>query len=131
MFGGGMVSLTADATTGVKTIAGNPIKVTRDAAKIELTVTHVEPFVETIGADGVTIVEKWKSMTDNVWVMFYEGVNKSNVHSQINVGLHYLPDLESTTEDCYFDLTSKNGLWRKLTAINSNTPNEFLSGRLA
>ena len=126
MFGGGMVSLTSDATTGVKTISGNPIKVTRNAAKVELTVTHVEPFVETIGADGETVVEKWKSMTDNMWVMFYEGVNKSNVHSQINIGLHYLPDLTDPNEDCYFDLTSKNGLWRKLTAINSNTPNEYL-----
>ena len=126
MFGGGMVSLTKDETTGVKTIAGNPIRVTRDAAKIELTVTNIEEYVETIGEDGETVVSRWKSMTDNVWVMFYEGVNKSNVHSQINEGLHYLPNLNDDSEDCYFDLTSKNSKWRKLTAIDSNQPNKYL-----
>ena len=118
MFGGGPVSLTTDATTGVRTLGGNPIMMTRDAAKIVLTVTSVqeELLVKDIN-DQVTA--KWKSLPEQMHVMFYNGVNKSYVHSLINTGYH---DVPSSEDDCYFDLTAANTEWRQLTAGNSNAP---------
>ena len=101
MFGGGEVSLTTDADTNVRTISGNPIRVTRDAAKVVLTVRSLQEEVEVKDADD-NVVARWKSVPDQMHVMFYNGKNKSNVHSQINAGLHYVPE---ENDDCYFDLT--------------------------
>lgn len=118
MFGGGPVSLTTDATTGVRTLGGNPIMMTRDAAKIVLTVTSVqEELVVKDNNDQVT--SKWKSLPDQMHVMFYNGVNKSYVHSLINTGSHYVPTGE---DDCFFDLTATNDEWRQLSAENSEAP---------
>lgn len=124
MFGGGEVSLTTDADTNVRTISGNPIRVTRDAAKVVLTVRSLQEEVEVKADDGETVVAKWKSVPDQMHVMFYNGKNKSNVHSQINSGLHYVPEVN---DDCYFDLTAKNSGWRNLTAASNDEPYKNLT----
>lgn len=116
MFGGGPVSLTTDATTGVRTLGGNPIMMTRDAAKIVLTVTSVQEELEVKDINDQVTTSKWKSLPDQMHVMFYNGVNKSYVHSLINTGSHYVPSGE---DDCFFDLTAKNTEWRQLSAENS------------
>jgi len=123
MFGGGEVSLTTDADTNVRTISGNPIRVTRDAAKVVLTVRSLQEEVEVKDADD-NVVAKWKSVPDQMHVMFYNGKNKSNVHSQINAGLHYVPEVN---DDCYFDLTAKNSGWRNLTAASNDEPYKNLT----
>lgn len=124
MFGGGEVSLTTDADTNVRTISGNPIRVTRDAAKVVLTVRSLQEEVEVKADDGETVVARWKSVPDQMHVMFYNGKNKSNVHSQINAGLHYVPEVN---DDCYFDLTAKNSGWRNLTAASNDEPYKNLT----
>ena len=124
MFGGGEVSLSIDGTTNVKTIAGNPIRVTRDAAKVVLTITNVQEELEVMADDGVTVVSKWKSVPEQSHVMFYRGKNKSNVHSQINAGMHYVPE---ANDDCYFDLTAKNDKWRTLVASSTSEPYKNLT----
>ena len=55
--------------------------------------------------------------------MFYNGVNKSTIHSQINPGYHYVPS--GNADDCYFTL---NGMedgstnpWRILDQGSGNT----------
>lgn len=123
MFGGGEVSLTTDADTNVRTISGNPIRVTRDAAKVVLTVRSLQEEVEVKDADD-NVVARWKSVPDQMHVMFYNGKNKSNVHSQINSGLHYVPEVN---DDCYFDLTAKNSGWRNLTAASNDEPYKNLT----
>lgn len=123
MFGGGEVSLTTDADTNVRTISGNPIRVTRDAAKVVLTVRSLQEEVEVKDADD-NVVAKWKSVPDQMHVMFYNGKNKSNVHSQINAGLHYVPEVN---DDCYFDLTARNSGWRNLTAASNDEPYKNLT----
>ena len=91
MYGGGLATLTIDDATGVRTLGGPAIRVTRDAAKVVLTVTEVKDTVH--GADPLNEDQQqvWKSDTEHMYVMFFNGVNKSNVHSQINTGRHYVP----------------------------------------
>ena len=124
MFGGGEVSLSQDEDTNVKTISGDPIRVTRDAAKVVLTVTNVQEELEVMADDGETVVSKWRSVPEQMHVMFYNGKNKSNVHSQINAGLHYVPE---ANDNCFFDLTARNGGWRNLVAANSSQPYKNLT----
>ena len=107
----------------MQTIGGD-IRVTRNAAKVVLTVTNVEKQVEVNDGKGGT--QRWQSDTDHMYVMFYNGVTRSTVHSQINDGRHYLP---RTDDNCYFDLTSRNQLWRSLSPSNAVEPNKNLSHR--
>ena len=104
MYGGGVVSLTTDAV-GVKTISGPAIKVTRDAAKVVLTITEVKDTVHVADAEADNGYQIWQSDKEHMYVMFYKGVNKSFTHSQINEGAHYVPN--SGEDDCYFNLDKK------------------------
>lgn len=147
MYGGGTVTLNVDGTK--KTITGPDIRVERDAAKIDLFVTKVQNvlLIDAEGnviktndageqideegnvvpeADRTPVAEKWTSLPNQMLVMFYNGVNKSNIHSQINDGYHYLPTNDdknvSNPDRCYFSLTGSNGGARELIK-NENTGN--------
>lgn len=143
MYGGGTVTLTVDGTK--KTITGPDIRVERDAAKIDLFVTKVQNvlLIDAEGnviktndageqideegnvvpeADRTPVAEKWTSLPNQMLVMFYNGVNKSYIHSQINDGYHYLPTNDDKNVDnpdrCYFSLTGSNGGARELIKNN-------------
>ena len=147
MYGGGTVTLNVDGTK--KTITGPDIRVERDAAKIDLFVTKVQNvlLIDAEGnviktndageqideegnvvpvADRTPVAEKWTSLPNQMLVMFYNGVNKSNIHSQINDGYHYLPTNDdknvSNPDRCYFSLTGSNGGARELIK-NEDTGN--------
>ena len=141
MYGGDNVtlSITTEGTKTKKSLYGQ-IKVKRDAAKVVLTVTDVKDtvWVATESGEGLVTDEDgnkysiWKSDTKHMYVMFYNGVNKSTIHSQINQGYHYTPGRPdgSIDNDCYFtldntDATSDNP-WRNLVAANSSEPNKNL-----
>ena len=124
MYGGGLATLTIDDATGVRTLGGPAIRVTRDAAKVVLTVTEVKDTVHVADPLNEDQHQVWKSDTEHMYVMFFNGVNKSNVHSQINTGRHYVP---TDGDNCYFDLTAKNNGWRVLTPSNGVEPNKNLS----
>lgn len=110
MYGGDYVTLkiTSSGSVTKKSLEGE-IFVARDAAKVVLTVDKVEEIVS-LGE------QKWKSDNENMHVMFYNGVNKSTIHSMINVGYHYKPT--NSADDCYFTLDGMEddspNPWRKL-----------------
>lgn len=118
MYGGDNVtlSITTEGTKTTKSLYGQ-VKVKRDAAKVVLTVTSIDELVEVEGEGDVK--QYWKPQTDNVHVMFYNGMNKSYIHSQINQGSHYVPG--EGEDDCYFSLNKTSGsenLWRALVATD-------------
>ena len=127
MYGGDNVtlSITTEGTKTKKSLYGQ-IKVKRDAAKVLLTVTDLKDTVHVADAKGGFQI--WKSDPAHMYVMFYNGVNKSTIHSQINQGYHYVPS--GNADNCYFtldntDSTSDNP-WRNLVAANSSEPNKNL-----
>lgn len=132
MYGGDNVtlSITTEGSVTKKSLFGQ-IKVKRDAAKVLLTVTEVKDTVhvkDTSLPDGYQI---WESDPTKIHVMFYNGMNKSNVHSQINQGYHYTPNYDDGVfnDDCYFTLDKTSGtenLWRKLVAASESAPNKNL-----
>lgn len=128
MYGGDNVtlSITTEGTVTKKSLYGQ-IKVKRDAAKVVLTVTNVENIVELGEGDAK---QYWKSNPANMYVMFFNGVNKSTIHSQINQGYHYIPNTADPNEDCYFTLNNtdpnSDNHWRKLVAASESEPNKNL-----
>ena len=129
MYGGDNVtlSITTEGTKTKKSLYGQ-IKVKRDASKVLLTVTNLKDTVHVADANLPGGFQIWKSDPAHMYVMFYNGVNKSTIHSQINQGYHYVPS--GNADDCYFtldntDSTSDNP-WRNLVAANSSEPNKNL-----
>ena len=127
MYGGDQVtlSITTEGNVTKKSLYGQ-VKVKRDAAKVVLTVTSIEELVEVEGEGDVK--QYWKPQTGNVHVMFYNGMNKSYIHSQINQGSHYVPG--EGEDDCYFSLNKTTGtdnLWRALVATDESKPYENLT----
>ena len=121
MYGGDNVTLSIK--NDKKGLSGQ-IKVIRDAAKVVLTVTNVENIVELGEGEAKTY---WKSDPANMYVMFFNGVNKSMINSQINQDLHYIPS--GPADDCFFTLDQTSGtenLWRKLVAASTSEPNKNL-----
>ena len=134
MYGGDQVtlSITTEGTVTKKSLYGQ-IKVTRDAAKVVLTVTQVKDTVHVADETIESGYQIWKSDNEHMYVMFYNGMNKSKIHSQINTGMYYLPDITDPNEDCYFTLDKTSGednLWRKLVAANSSEPNKNLKHQI-
>lgn len=121
MYGGANVTLSVTGTgTDRKMSLSGQVRVKRDAAKVVLTVTQVS---DTVHLGDKTTYQVWQSDPDNMHVMFYYGVNKSTIHSQINPGYHYEPS--GNADDCYFTL---NGMeqgsvnpWRILDQGSDNT----------
>ena len=135
MYGGDNVTLSVTTEQGktVKSLYGQ-VKVKRDAAKVVLTVAEVKDLLR-FDADGNQIddddteteaVTFWKSDPNNMYVMFYNGVNKSTIHSMINPGYHYTPRRTdgSIDNNCYFTLdntdSESSNPWRKLDQGTGN-----------
>ena len=116
MYGGDNVTLTitTEGSKTTKSVAGQ-VKVTRNAAKVVVTITKLEKKVTVEGANGDK--QYWVPQYNNIYVMFYNGVNKSNIHSQINPGYHYVP--ADHGNDCYFSLNTTD-TWRGLTIHDEN-----------
>lgn len=116
MYGGDNVTLTitTEGSKTTKSVAGQ-VKVTRNAAKVVLTITELEKKVTVEDANGNE--QYWVPEYDKIYVMFYNGVNKSNIHSQINPGYHYVP--ADHGNDCYFSLNTTD-TWRGLTIHDKN-----------
>lgn len=128
MYGGANVTLSVTGTgTDRKMSLSGQVRVKRDAAKVVLTITEVNDTVR-VGNDK-NVYKVWQSNPDYMHVMFYNGVNKSTIHSQINPGYHYVPS--GNADDCYFTL---NGMedgstnpWRILDqgSGNSNRTHQY------
>lgn len=122
MYGGANVTLSVTGTgTDRKMSLSGQVRVKRDAAKVVLTITEVNDTVR-VGNDK-NVYKVWQSDPSYMHVMFYNGVNKSTIHSQINPGYHYVPS--GNADDCYFTL---NGMedgstnpWRILDQGSGNT----------
>ncbi len=128
MYGGANVTLSVTGTgTDRKMSLSGQVRVKRDAAKVVLTVTEVKKLLrfdangnQIDDDDEVTVpVTFWKSDPNDMYVMFYNGVNKSTIHSQINPGYHYTPRKpDGIDNECYFTLdntdSESSNPWRKL-----------------
>ena len=135
MYGGANVTLSVTGTgTDRKMSLSGQVRVKRDAAKVVLTVTEVKKLLrfdangnQIDDDDEVTVpVTFWKSNPDDMYVMFYNGVNKSTIHSMINSGYHYNPGRPdgSIDNECYFTLDNtdpnSSNPWRKLDQGTGN-----------
>ena len=135
MYGGANVTLSVTGTgTNRKMSLSGQVRVKRDAAKVVLTVTEVKKLLrfdangnQIDDDDEVTVpVTFWKSNPDDMYVMFYNGVNKSTIHSMINSGYHYTPGRPdgSIDNECYFTLDNtdpnSSNPWRKLDQGTGN-----------
>ena len=135
MYGGANVTLSVTGTgTDRKMSLSGQVRVKRDAAKVVLTVTEVKKLLrfdangnQIDDDDEVTVpVTFWKSNPDDMYVMFYNGVNKSTIHSMINSGYHYTPGRPdgSIDNECYFTLDNtdpnSSNPWRKLVQGTGN-----------
>jgi len=121
MYGGANVTLSVTGTgTDRKMSLSGQVRVKRDASKVVLTVTEVNDTVH-IGNDDAYQV--WQSNPDYMHVMFYNGVNKSMINSQIDNRYHYKPT--GVNDDCYFTLDGKEqdstNPWRILNQGSGNT----------
>lgn len=83
MAGGSPVQLRIVNGTYYRLATSRPIPVTRAAAKIDLVVYDVQQYTDPDSNDG----SKWESHPEGMYVMFYNGVNKSYIYADAG---HYI-----------------------------------------
>ena len=129
MYGGGDLKL--NITGDKKTVSGEVIRVTRDAAKVSLTVTNIETQVD-VKDDAGNVIASYAPDLEGMYVMFYNGMNKSTIHSLIGQDSHYRPN---KPDNGYFtlnnmspdpDIEGDQHEWRQLVAKGSE-PNKNLT----